>query len=443
MTNTRSGMTPVAIEEMINRRVAEALETREANRNIGLGNENDEGGNGNGNGNGNEGGNGNGNHNENDRDARPIVRECTYQDLMKCQSLNFKGTEGVVGLIRWFEKMETVFHISNCPKKYQVKELMKLMAEVYCPRTEIQKMESELWNLIMVPEEEDRVEKFIGGLPDDIQGNVIAAEPRRLQDAVRMANNLMDQKLKGYAIKNVENKRKFDNNQKDNLGSNHHSKDRMLERGQVVNQRVLTCFECERQGHYRSDCPKLKDQNHGNKTGNKSGIDVSYAIELADGRVSETYIVLRGCTLGLLGHPFNFDLLPSKLVVLIPYGDEVLIVQGDRNVMKKETKDKLEEKRIEEVPTILFRKSFQKSCLDYHQRDKLSSKSIDGTQRLCAAFPFDKQYRFDHFQKVWKIHRTQHVLIIGTSQSRQHDKSEPLIANLQSLDQEDNLYEFL
>ncbi|GKF10519.1 reverse transcriptase domain-containing protein, partial [Tanacetum coccineum] len=77
--------------------------------------------------------------------------------------------------------------------------LMKLMVEVYCPRNEIQKMESELWNLTvknndlaaytqrfkelnmmctkMVPKEEDRVEKFIGGLPDNIQGNVIAAEP--------------------------------------------------------------------------------------------------------------------------------------------------------------------------------------------------------------------------------------------------------------------------
>nr|GFD14872.1 hypothetical protein [Tanacetum cinerariifolium] len=70
----------------------------------------------------------------------------------------------------------------------------------------------------MVPEEEDRVEKFIGGLPDNIQGNVIAAEPTRLQDAIRIANNLMDQKLKGYDMKNVKNKRKFDNSQKDNRG---------------------------------------------------------------------------------------------------------------------------------------------------------------------------------------------------------------------------------
>ncbi|GKC98215.1 hypothetical protein Tco_1168490 [Tanacetum coccineum] len=78
MTNTRSGMTSAAIEEMIKRHVAEALEAREANRNLGLGNDNDEGGNGNGDGNGNGRGNGNGNHNENDKGARPIVQECTY-----------------------------------------------------------------------------------------------------------------------------------------------------------------------------------------------------------------------------------------------------------------------------------------------------------------------------------------------------------------------------
>ncbi|GKA45882.1 hypothetical protein Tco_0738678 [Tanacetum coccineum] len=46
---------------------------------------------------------------------------CTYQDFLKCQPLSFNGTEGVVGLTRCFEKMEMVFHISNCPEKYQVK----------------------------------------------------------------------------------------------------------------------------------------------------------------------------------------------------------------------------------------------------------------------------------------------------------------------------------
>nr|GEX47178.1 reverse transcriptase domain-containing protein [Tanacetum cinerariifolium] len=400
MANTRFGMTPAA-EEMINRRMAEALETREANRNIGLGNDNNEGGNRKGNGNGNRGGNGNRNHNENDRDNSQ------------------KRTIGT----------DVAFAMSW-------RELMKLMAEVYCLRTEIQKM--------MVPEEEDRVEKFIGGLLDNIKGNIIAVEPTRLQDVVCVANNLMDQKLKCYAMKNAKNKRKFDNSQKDNrgqqlpfkrqnvrgqnvaraytAGNNERRvdcKDKIsttsTQRGQVVNQRVLTCFECGRQGHYKSDFPKLKDQNRRNKTRSKSGIgeakgkayvlgggdanpdsnvvtgmfllnnhyafvlcdfgadrsfvsttfstllgiipdtlDVSYAVELADRRTSETNTVLIGCTLRLLGHPFNIDLM---LITLHSF-DVIIDMDWLANhhavimFMEKETKDKLEKKRLKDVPTV-------------------------------------------------------------------------------------------
>ncbi|GKF62401.1 reverse transcriptase domain-containing protein, partial [Tanacetum coccineum] len=248
MTITRSGMTPEAIEELVNRRVEESLAVHEATRATNALEAENQSQNGsddnNGNGGNGDGENGNGNLNENSRGDRPVARECTYQDFIKCQPLNFKGTEGVVGLIRWFEKMEIVFRFSNCPEKYQVKyatctllnsaltwwnsykrtirteasfsmpwrELMKLMTEVYCLRDEIQKMEFKLWNLTvknndlaaytqrfqeltmmctkMVPEEEDRVEKFIGGLPDNVQGNVIVVEPTRLQDDVRIANNL-------------------------------------------------------------------------------------------------------------------------------------------------------------------------------------------------------------------------------------------------------------
>ncbi|GKC62339.1 putative reverse transcriptase domain-containing protein [Tanacetum coccineum] len=105
-------------------------------------------------------------------------------------------------------------------------------------------------------------------------------------------------------------------------------------------------------------------------------LDVSYAVELADRRISETNTILRGCTLELLGHLFSIDLMPVELgsfdviismdwlanhravivcdekIVQIPYGDEVLIVQGDRDVTKKETKDKSEVKRLEDVPTV-------------------------------------------------------------------------------------------
>ncbi|GJR36459.1 hypothetical protein Tco_1212143 [Tanacetum coccineum] len=69
----------------------------------------------------------------------------------------------------------------------------------------------------MVLNEEDKVERFVVGLPNNIQGNVIAVEPTQLQDAIRIANNLMEQKFKGYA-RSAENKRRLKNNTRDNRG---------------------------------------------------------------------------------------------------------------------------------------------------------------------------------------------------------------------------------
>ncbi|GJU36065.1 putative reverse transcriptase domain-containing protein [Tanacetum coccineum] len=596
MPNTRSGasMTREEFEELVARRVAEELDARETartleplnengdelegenggngngnggNGNGNGGNGNGNGGNGNGNGgngNGNGGngnGNRNGNHGMNFGGFMPVARECTFQDFLKCKPHNFSGTEGVVGLTRWFEKMETVFNISNCPLKYQVKyatctlqdsaltwwnshkrtigveaayamnwvELMKLMTEVYCPRNEIQKMETELWNLAvkgndltaytqrfqelillctrMVPDEEDRVERFIGGLPDNIQGNVIAANPTRLQDAIRIANQLMDKKVQGYAARSAENKRRMESNLRDNRGQQppfkrqntsgqnvaraytagnnerrgyagplpycnkcrmhheglctmrcgnckkvgHQTRDCRAaiapntQRAPVGNQQGIICYECGRPGHFKKDCPKLRNQNRGNqtrnknvnKTGNQTGgnettarayaiggggtnpdsnvvtgtfllnncyasmlfdsgadrsfvsttfsalldvtpttLDTSYAVELADGRISETNIVLRGCTLGLLGHPFDIDLMPVELgsfdviigmdwlakyhalivcdekVVRIPYGNEVLIIRGDSCDGGSKLWIMSEEKRLEDVPIV-------------------------------------------------------------------------------------------
>ncbi|GJT68141.1 hypothetical protein Tco_1019621 [Tanacetum coccineum] len=124
-TATRTRMTQDAINELIAQRVAESLEAYDATRNpeteTGVENElQDDNVEANVN-YGNNNGNGNGNLNVNNGGVVPVTRECTYQDFVKCQPLNFKGTEGVVGLTRWFEKMETVFHISNFPSKYQVK----------------------------------------------------------------------------------------------------------------------------------------------------------------------------------------------------------------------------------------------------------------------------------------------------------------------------------
>ncbi|GKD43169.1 hypothetical protein Tco_1267814, partial [Tanacetum coccineum] len=166
------------------------------------GNGNGENGNGNG-GNGNGGRNGNGNRNGNPGmnygGFMPVARECTFQDFLKCKPHNFSRTEGVDSALTWWNSHKRTIGVDAT---YTMKwaRLMKLMTEV------------------MVPDEEDIVERFIGGLPDNIQGNVIAANSARLHDAIRIVNQLMDKKLQGYAARSAENKRRMESNLRDNHG---------------------------------------------------------------------------------------------------------------------------------------------------------------------------------------------------------------------------------
>ncbi|GJY30971.1 reverse transcriptase domain-containing protein [Tanacetum coccineum] len=148
----------------------------------------------------------------------PVARQCSYKEFMSCQPINFKGTEGAVGLICWFERTESVFSRSNCTEDCKVKfatgtlteealswwnsfaqpigieeaykitwvEFKKLLIKKYCPRTEVQKMEDEFYHLTvkgndlkayvrrfqelatlcptMVPDSEKMMEVFIGGI---------------------------------------------------------------------------------------------------------------------------------------------------------------------------------------------------------------------------------------------------------------------------------------
>ncbi|GJW82483.1 RNA-directed DNA polymerase, eukaryota [Tanacetum coccineum] len=170
----------------------------------------------------------------------PLARKCTYPDFMKCQPQNFKGTEGVVELTQWFERMETVFRLSNCTVENQIKfatctllgsaltwwnshvrtvghdvayamtwtNLKKMMTEKYCPRGEIKKLEIEM----MFPKELDKIEKYIAGLPNMIHGSVMASKPKTMQEEIEFATKLMDEKISTLAERQAENKRKLDNN---------------------------------------------------------------------------------------------------------------------------------------------------------------------------------------------------------------------------------------
>ncbi|GKD56245.1 hypothetical protein Tco_1289632 [Tanacetum coccineum] len=225
--------------------VTKALAAQEANRNAGLVVESqsqnmDDNDNGNG-GNGNRGNNnGNGNQNGGNGGARrnaPVTKACTYKDFRNCQPCNFSGTEGFVGLARWFEKMELVFRVSNFPPNSQVKfstctlhdgaltwwnsHMQTIGIDEAYEITDIIGYTRRFQELTLlcprvVLEEEDKIKRYIWGLPNNIQGNMTSSLPTRLQDAIRMANGLKDQKVRVYTARSDEQKRKFNNNPQDN-----------------------------------------------------------------------------------------------------------------------------------------------------------------------------------------------------------------------------------
>ncbi|GJS74244.1 reverse transcriptase domain-containing protein [Tanacetum coccineum] len=214
----------------------------------------------------------------------PVARKCSYKEFMSCQPFNFKGTEGAVGLIRWFERTESVFSRSNCTEDCKVKfatgtlteealswwnsfaqpigieeaykitwsEFKKLLIKKYCPRTEVKKMEDEFYNLTvkgndlktyvrrfqelavlcpnMVPNSEKLMEVFIGGLPRSIEGNVTASKPQTLEEAITITQRLMDQVTKHNSVQgtndhklNFDDRRTSNNNNYQNNRNNNNN----------------------------------------------------------------------------------------------------------------------------------------------------------------------------------------------------------------------------
>ncbi|GJU54742.1 putative reverse transcriptase domain-containing protein [Tanacetum coccineum] len=118
--------------------------------------------------------------------------------------------------------------------------LKKKMTDKYCLQGEIKKLEIELWNLKVkgndvpayterfqeltlictkfVANETEKIDKYISGLPDNIYGNVKSARPKTLDETIELANDLMDQKLRTYAERQTDNKKKAEDSSRNNHG---------------------------------------------------------------------------------------------------------------------------------------------------------------------------------------------------------------------------------
>ncbi|GKC69856.1 putative reverse transcriptase domain-containing protein, partial [Tanacetum coccineum] len=304
------------------------------------------------------------------------TRPCFYADFMKCQPLNFKGNEGVVGLTWWIEKMESVFHISGCA----IENLVKFATCPMC-RGALGPGGS-----MFVANETEKVDKYISGVPDNIFGNVKSSKPKTLDETIELANDLMDQKLRTYTnrqdcrhlVVTVEVRWSNTNVATTQEG---HCFLRAISRGM---RRMEKCTDVNRDSNDRHgwECEKerkcikgpglLLNNRYASilfdtgadrsfiSTAFSSLINItptplenSYGVELADGKIVRVDTIMRGCTLNFLNHPFNIDLMPVELgsfdviigmdwlrrchamivcdekLVRVPYGNETLIFHSN------------------------------------------------------------------------------------------------------------------
>nr|GEX45635.1 putative reverse transcriptase domain-containing protein [Tanacetum cinerariifolium] len=272
----------------------------------------------------------------------------------------FHVTEGAVGLVRWFEKMENTFEISECAEVRKVKfatatlhgraltwwnsqvatlgreganartwaEVKQMMTDEFCLTEEVQRLEDELRHLKLrdmniatfierfnelallcldaVPNEKKKVELYIKGFPKIIKGETTSSRPVTLNEAVRKE-----------AIEALNARRKLTK--------------------EVETCKVKLC-------HSRCRAQPMPECSDG------------YEVKLADGKVVITNSVLRCCTLNLLDHLFDIDLMLIELgtfdvivgmdwlverdalivcgrkEVHVPYRNKTLVVKRDSGV---------------------------------------------------------------------------------------------------------------
>ncbi|GKC17832.1 putative reverse transcriptase domain-containing protein [Tanacetum coccineum] len=284
------------------------------------------------------------------QDASLAARECTFVGFMKCNP---------TALTCWNSKIRTMG--LETVKEYNIVSYTQRFNELtlMCPR--------------MVEPERVKVDAYIRGLTDNIKGEVTSSKPANLNEA----NNQRQGNARAMVTAPTD--------------GNIPLCERCFTRH--VGPCTIKCHKCGKIGHKSRYCKEKNVATGANAlpvptcydcgfdrsfvdTRFSSMLDIdpvkigaSYKVELADGRVASTNTVLKGCTLNLVNHVFEIDLMPIELgtfdviidmdwivkydsviicgkkVVRIPYGNKMLIVESD-----KENKSK--EKWLEDMPAI-------------------------------------------------------------------------------------------
>nr|GEW55832.1 putative reverse transcriptase domain-containing protein [Tanacetum cinerariifolium] len=216
-----------------------------------------------------------------DRAVRQMMR--THVLEARAQIDTMEDTDSSCAVLTWWNgHMRTLGHDVAYAMAWGT--LKKKLTDKYCSKGEIKKLKIELWSL--------KIDKYIGGLPDNIHGNVMSARPKTPDDAIELANDLMDQKLRTYAERQNENKRKAD----DSSRNNHQQ--------QPTRSKINT-------RHIKKNYPKLKTRGNGNENGTDQGRD--YALGGRDASSESKVITARQVK-------FQIDLVQGVApVARVPY----------------------------------------------------------------------------------------------------------------------------
>ncbi|GJX35261.1 reverse transcriptase domain-containing protein [Tanacetum coccineum] len=159
-------------------------------------------------------------------------------------------------------------------------DLNKKMTDEYCPRNKMKKLEAELWNLKV--KESDKIERYVGGLPDMIYGSVALSKPKTTQEAIKMATELMDKKIRTFVERQTETKWKQDDNQQQQQNKWQNTCRAYTagtgEKRQYGGSKSLCskcnyhhddpcapkCYKCNKVGHLAHDCRSMTNANNAN-----------------------------------------------------------------------------------------------------------------------------------------------------------------------------------